>query len=102
MLIFLTTSHWWKPTFHVLVLVGTTHDHVTLDGIVNAKNAVKLGDLVSICMEIDESLVTLIEVVDLIGELAPTPILDVIPLAAIIGDGNIDTLHNASADLIGG
>ena len=43
---------------------------MALHRIVDAENAIELGDLSGVCVEVDEGVVTLGELVDLKGELA--------------------------------
>ena len=83
------------------LVIRTTHNHVALHGIVDAENAIELGDLSGVSVEVDEGVVTLRELVDLVGELALAPVVDVVDLATVLGESDFDALHNASARLIG-
>ena len=88
--------------FHdYLLVIRTAHDHVALHGIVDAENAIELGDLSGVSVEVDEGVVTLRELVDLVGELALAPVVDVVDLATVLGESDFDALHNTSARLIG-
>lgn len=66
---------------------------MALHRIVDAENAIELGDLSGVCVEVDEGVVTLGELVDLKGELALAPVLDVVDLAAVFGDSDVNTLE---------
>ena len=51
-------------------------------------------------MEVDEGVVALVELVDVIGQLAPAPVLDVVNRATL--DSDLDTLHDGgSGGLVG-
>ncbi len=75
---------------------------MALHRIVDAENAIELGDLSGVCVEVDEGVVTLGELVDLKGELALAPVLDVVDLAAVLGDSDVNTLGDAGASLLSG
>ena len=64
-----------------------------------AVDAIKLGDLGRICVEVDEGVVTIGEVVDLVGELALAPLVNGVDLASALSDRGIDTLHNSETSL---
>ena len=56
------SAHGREARFHyVLLVIGTAHDHVALHGIVDAENAIELGDLSGVCLEVDEGVVALDE-----------------------------------------
>ena len=87
------TSSCLAPVFRArfrLVAVGTAHDHVTLDAVVDAQDAIKLCNVVGIGMEIDEDVVTLGQMVDLISEFALAPVFVVIDRALAFGDDLLD------------
>ena len=73
---------------------------MALDSVVDAQNSVELGDLLGVCVEVDEGVVTLGEVVDLKGELALAPVLDVVDGATVLGDSDLDALHSTRAGLL--
>ena len=50
-------------------------------------------------MEVDEGVVTIGEVVDLVGELALAPLVNGVDLASALSDRGIDTLHNSETSL---
>ena len=50
-------------------------------------------------MELDEGVVTFGEVVDLVGELALAPLVNVVDLAITLGDRGIDALHDSETSL---
>ena len=83
----------------VLLLVVATDDHVADHSVGDAQDAIKLGDLGRICVEVDEGVVTIGEVVDLVGELALAPLVNGVDLASALSDRGIDTLHNSETSL---
>ena len=83
----------------VLLLVVATDDHVADHSVGDAQDAIKLSDLGRICVEVDEGVVTIGEVVDLVGELALAPLVNGVDLASALSDRGIDTLHNSETSL---
>ena len=80
----------------VLLLVVATDDHVADHSVGDAQDAIKLGDLGRICVEVDEGVVTIGEVVDLVGELALAPLVNGVDLASALSDRGIDVYKRQS------
>jgi hypothetical protein len=105
MLINLTTSHRGIiPLFHYkdLILIDSTHNHVTLNSIIDSQDSIELCNLRWICMEIDEGIITLGKIVDLKSKLALAPVLDAVDYSAVGGKSDVNTLHYASAVFLSG
>ena len=59
---------------HVLLIaIGTLDDHMAHNGVIDAKNAIEFSNVSGIGMEIDESVVTVGQTVDLVSEFALAP-----------------------------
>ncbi len=71
------------------------NDHVADHSVGDAQHAIELCDVGGICVEIDEGVVTVGQAVDLVSEFTLTPVVNVVDLALALGDGSLDTLHNA-------
>ena len=65
------------------------------NGVIDAKNAIEFSNVSGIGMEIDESVVTVGQTVDLVSEFALAPVVDVVNRTLALGDRGLNTLHNS-------
>ena len=84
-----------------LVAVFALHDHVADHSIVDAQNAIELGNVLRISVEIDESVITVGQTIDLVSKFALAPLVDVVNLACALSDRGLDSLHDGNAIFVG-
>ena len=80
--------------------VVAANDHVADDSVHDVQHAIELCDCSRLGFEIDEGVVTVRETVDLVGELALAPLLNVADLATLRSDSRIDTLLSSETGLL--